>query len=158
MSPGASAVNVHAPPRRPRNAYFPFAFVVVLKFDAEASGFSAVTIAPLTGRPSAFLTVPVTRPCADALTAVKHTKTKTYNTEVRRLQRRTEADPCRLQLSAAPRSPPRRASRGGRSGARPDASHSLNRYGLASGRVPDRPSAGRRPAAADSPCGLCASL
>src|SRR5262245_29853667 len=68
--PGACAVNVHEPVRRPMIEKRPLSSVVAVKLLGDALGFSAVTVAPLSGCPVSSLTTPPTRPvCAAALAA-----------------------------------------------------------------------------------------
>ncbi len=65
--PGACAVNVHPPDRRPMIEKRPLSSVVAVKLLGDAFGFSAVTVAPLIGWPPSSLTTPPTRPvCAAA--------------------------------------------------------------------------------------------
>ena len=47
--PGACAVNVHVPVRSPMIEKRPLSSVVAVKLLGDASGFSAVTVAPLIG-------------------------------------------------------------------------------------------------------------
>src|SRR3954468_17636150 len=70
-NPGASAVNVHCPLRRPSIPKRPLGSVVATIDEGAALGFSAVIVAPLIGWSSASLTVPVTRPCASASALVR---------------------------------------------------------------------------------------
>src|SRR3954447_14033128 len=60
--PGACAVNVHAPVRRPMIEKRPLSSVVAVKLLGDALGFSAVIDAPLIGCPASSFTVPPTRP------------------------------------------------------------------------------------------------
>ena len=60
--PGAEAVSFQLPARRPMIENRPLSSVVAVNEGGDAAGFSATTVAPLTGSPFSSFTTPPTRP------------------------------------------------------------------------------------------------